>query len=272
MTTNIDTEAPSSTDDVSMTSRSHNDEETASSFFNDQAVASSSSNMIEAEVPLPPSPPTERADDDVLIEVGNVPESEGVGTVIFTYPTMPEGTDFETYRKTDLAWNRIVDWYNRENGPEHDAEGSVKMESIGKEWKERFILQHWPRDPNGQPLLGNTEGKFSSNGQPLWGSTLYDFYMVERIPGLANLRTITTGSRMAAFCKKIGELDFAQSQIDQAEMEERPTELPAYPTWKLIEEMEELVRQRKQGKSLKGKGKDVQEDEVRLSSKSAHRH
>ena len=76
----------------------------------------------EAEKPVEPSEsspeqtktvePTETKSEDVVIELGGVPESEGIGTVTYTYPKMAENTDFETFRKTDPTWKKIVEWYN----------------------------------------------------------------------------------------------------------------------------------------------------------------
>ena len=249
----------------------------------------------EAEKPVEPSEsspeqtktvePTETKSEDVVIELGGVPESEGIGTVTYTYPKMAENTDFETFRKTDPTWKKIVEWYNNAKymnmpveeeepekqgkGKKHDKEKKKKKKKTKEEvdksdWRERFVLQHWPRDQKGPPLKGHSGGKSTSNGQPLWGATLYDFYMVERLPGLANLRTITTGSRMADWCKSIGEVNHAKQQIEQAEMEERPKQLPPYPIWKLVEEMEVLARNKAHGKELKWKGKlsVTEEDEV----------
>jgi len=50
-------------------------------------------------------------------------------------------------------------------------------------------------------------GKMASDGVQLWGSTLLDFFAVERIPGLYRLRTFSTGSKYLARCKGNGEYE-----------------------------------------------------------------
>ncbi|KAG7089897.1 hypothetical protein E1B28_011531 [Marasmius oreades] len=87
----------------------------------------------------------------------------------------------------------------------------------------RRIFRFWPRDPDGPVLRYSSEGKRAPNGTHLWGSTLYDFYHTNRMPFNSHSVTITTGSRMAEWCKEIKELDYAAQEIDWAEnREEEP--------------------------------------------------
>ncbi|KAK7033683.1 hypothetical protein VNI00_012683 [Paramarasmius palmivorus] len=93
----------------------------------------------------------------------------------------------------------------------------------------RRIFRFWPRDPEGTIFRGLPEGKFKAapNATHLWGATLYDFYHTYRIPSLESLITKTTGNRMFAWCKMVGELDTAQDEIACAEMEEEPRKIQA---------------------------------------------
>ncbi|KAH0832366.1 hypothetical protein J3R83DRAFT_13395 [Lanmaoa asiatica] len=93
----------------------------------------------------------------------------------------------------------------------------------------RFIFRHWPRDPNGKPMLPSpTRGKEAGNGLDLWGATLYDFYYVNRIPNLANALTISTGSKLIKVMTAFGELEHAQNEIAWAAREADPMEIPAW--------------------------------------------
>ncbi|KAF9266492.1 hypothetical protein L218DRAFT_922088 [Marasmius fiardii PR-910] len=84
----------------------------------------------------------------------------------------------------------------------------------------RRIFRFWPRDPDGPVLRYSSEGKHAPNATHLWGSTLYDFYHTNRMPFNEHSVTITTGSRMAGWCKEIDELDYAAQEIDWAENRE----------------------------------------------------
>lgn len=90
----------------------------------------------------------------------------------------------------------------------------------------RSIMREWPRDPKG-PIIGkNTlpRGKEIPNGHPLWGATVFDFFFVERMQGVA-WKTAANSSRLLAWVKEIGELDHAKEEISWAEKEENPQEL-----------------------------------------------
>ncbi|KAI0028036.1 hypothetical protein K488DRAFT_59721, partial [Vararia minispora EC-137] len=105
----------------------------------------------------------------------------------------------------------------------------------------RFIFRSWPRDPKGQVIRSELplRGKYTAPWLELWGETLYDFYGTERIPGVPNLRTLTTGSRMAATMRMFGELDAAPTEIAWADREASPREVPPFDIGTLVKEFEE---------------------------------
>ena len=49
---------------------------------------------------------------------------------------------------------------------------------------------------------------------PPIGATLYDFYWVHRLHECQQSITLTTGSKLAAHMRQIGELDWAEDEID----------------------------------------------------------
>ncbi|KAL5519929.1 hypothetical protein ACEPAG_1589 [Sanghuangporus baumii] len=181
-------------------------------------------------------------DDSEKLTIEKDAEGKTGGFLTFTYPQLPEDTDFETYRKTDKDWKKIIQWYNGEK----KAMGVENYQSL----KERFVLLQWPRDPNGPPMKMTPRGKDTGNGCELWGATLYDFYRVHRIPSCSGLSTISTGSKLAAWMRDIGELDWAQNQLKQADMEEEPHQLLVYDIGEYIEVIEEQVWKGKFGKSM----------------------
>lgn len=77
---------------------------------------------------------------------------------------------------------------------------------------ERYVFCSWPRDSKGKPNVPITSlsGKTTSNGIQLWGATLYDFDYVKRLPENSNF---STGSKLAAWMKANGELDWAAPEI-----------------------------------------------------------
>ncbi|KAI9566196.1 hypothetical protein HD554DRAFT_2118247 [Boletus coccyginus] len=95
--------------------------------------------------------------------------------------------------------------------------------------KNRFVFRHWPRDPNGKPILrSDIHGKEAGNGLDLWGATLYDFYFVRRMPDVVHAATISTGSKLTQVMKALGELEYAQSEIAWAAREADPKEIPGW--------------------------------------------
>jgi len=119
--------------------------------------------------------------------------------------------------------------------------------------RHRFVFSRWPRpeavpnwkemDPPPYNIIkpeNSLPGKMAPNGVQLWGSTLMDFYAVERIPGLANLRTISTGSKLLTWCKANGEA-VAKQCIEWAEDEKDPELVPVYNVANLIRSLEDLA-------------------------------
>ncbi|KAJ7739705.1 hypothetical protein DFH07DRAFT_965689 [Mycena maculata] len=94
------------------------------------------------------------------------------------------------------------------------------------EGETRLIFCEWPRDPNGQVLMYDKEipGKTVPNGIPHWGATLYDFYQWQRIPSCAALLSTSSGSRLAATMRAVGELT-AETELLAADIEADPEQL-----------------------------------------------
>ncbi|KAH7915867.1 hypothetical protein BJ138DRAFT_996940, partial [Hygrophoropsis aurantiaca] len=79
----------------------------------------------------------------------------------------------------------------------------------------------------------------AGGGIQLWGATLYDFYHVRRLPDVPNLRTTSTGSKLAASMRAMGELKAADEEIEWADMEEDPKEIPPADIGEMIRKYEE---------------------------------
>ena len=90
-------------------------------------------------------------------------------------------------------------------------------------------------------LMGNhwvSSGKCVPNGIAKWGATLYDFYRVDPIPGVNPGQVaetkVASGSLIAAAMRELGE-DGAVDELEWADREPDPCELPVMNTQKLIE-------------------------------------
>ncbi|KAF6747674.1 hypothetical protein DFP72DRAFT_821473 [Ephemerocybe angulata] len=66
------------------------------------------------------------------------------------------------------------------------------------------------------------------NGIDIWGATLFDFYSCNRFPDIGALVVYTSGSRLAGWMKRNGEL-LAVDQLGQAEREADPAEILPWP-------------------------------------------
>jgi hypothetical protein len=121
--------------------------------------------------------------------------------------------------------------------------------------RQRFVSRRWPRpkavpdwkelNPPPYQIIDpeNSDfppGKTAPNGITLWGSTLLDFYRVEKIPGLSDERIVLTGSKLLGWCKANGEYDngVAKQCISWAEDEKDPEVVPVYNIANLIRELE----------------------------------
>ncbi|SJL02727.1 uncharacterized protein ARMOST_06063 [Armillaria ostoyae] len=94
-----------------------------------------------------------------------------------------------------------------------------------KNVRRRVIVREWPRDPKGPIMKATPPGKVAGNNLPLWGATVLDFFRTRRIPDCENLSTISTGSKLCAWMKEIGEFEHAKDEIAWAEDEADPEEL-----------------------------------------------
>ena len=106
--------------------------------------------------------------------------------------------------------------------------------------KKRVVFRGWPRDPNGKPLCfseSDIRGKETPNGLS-WGATLYDFYHVQAIPQIENFISITSGSRIAAAVRAVGETDVAADELAWADQEADPCEVPVADPGELIQSFE----------------------------------
>ncbi|KIJ61098.1 hypothetical protein HYDPIDRAFT_31609 [Hydnomerulius pinastri MD-312] len=105
--------------------------------------------------------------------------------------------------------------------------------------KKRVIFRQWPRDPKGKPLLPFAElkGKSTPNGFA-WGATLYDFYHVRRLPALPGAIAMMPGSKLAKVMKELGELETAKDELEWAEAEADPREVPVTDMAELVEAYE----------------------------------
>jgi hypothetical protein len=83
------------------------------------------------------------------------------------------------------------------------------------------------------------------------GATLYDFYHVHRGHTTPSLATISTGSKLAAHMRQIGELDWAADEIHWASQEPDPVEIPPCNIGELIKDRELFIRMGVCGKSSK---------------------
>ncbi|KAF8123290.1 hypothetical protein EV363DRAFT_1272880 [Boletus edulis] len=117
----------------------------------------------------------------------------------------------------------------------HSVPPSVKSLMNYPKGKIRFIFRHWPRDPNGKPIVpSDIHGKEAGNGLDLWGATLYDFYFVRRIPSSVHGLTISTGSKLTKVMEAFGELEHAQNEIAWAAREADPKEKRTVPSDKSV--------------------------------------
>ena len=167
-----------------------------------------------------------------------------------TQPTAPQDSASQTKPATD---------------GNSKAEEPKRRHRLDEKGRNRYIQRWWPRDPNG-PVIpqGWSGGKMTSNGNPQWGATLLDFYGTNRVPSVGNFVLFSSGSRLAAFMRKIGEKECAWSQdeLDWADAEEEPKQLFPVDTGELIRCADRRVIM---GRSMPKQDSDRSESEVRLS-------
>ncbi|KAF7970390.1 hypothetical protein HWV62_24258 [Athelia sp. TMB] len=96
---------------------------------------------------------------------------------------------------------------------------------LGKGEKRRFVFRVWTRDPEGPFIRESPMAKYTGNHLTLWGETLYDFYTFSRAPNIGGYVTLSTGSRLAAAMREVGELEWAAPEIAWADGEAEPVKL-----------------------------------------------
>lgn len=110
----------------------------------------------------------------------------------------------------------------------------------------RVVFSQWPRDPDTKEFIkpdNSLVGKTAGNGLQLWGATMFDFYAVLRHPSIPNLRTLSVGSKLLGWVKKVGEdYELARSNYEWAEREEDPKTLDPCDIEVLIREGEAEMR------------------------------
>jgi hypothetical protein len=112
--------------------------------------------------------------------------------------------------------------------------------------RHRVVFSQWPRDPDTKEFIkpdNSLVGKTAGNGLQLWGATMFDFYAVLRHPSIPNLRTLSVGSKLLGWVKKVGEdYELARSNYEWAEREENPKTLEPCDIEVLILEGEAEMR------------------------------
>ena len=112
--------------------------------------------------------------------------------------------------------------------------------------RHRVVFSQWPRDPDAKEFIkpeNSLIGKTAGNGLQLWGATMFDFYAVLRHPSIPNLRTLSVGSKLLGWVKKVGEdYELARSNYEWAEREADPKTLEPCDIEILIREGEAEMR------------------------------
>jgi len=81
----------------------------------------------------------------------------------------------------------------------------------------------WPRDPNGPDMEpSSADGKRAPNASGIWSENISGFYMTNRFPSIPGLAAVVSSSKMAEFCRKVGETTFAKRELANADRERDP--------------------------------------------------
>lgn len=133
--------------------------------------------------------------------------------------------------------------YDKEilNGGELDKKARKLLQA--KTTRKRTLFRFWPRDPNGKPITKDNScfGKHTNSGVQIWGATLSDLYRTYRIPSIKELVTVSSGSKLAEWMKKNGELDWAPDEIALAELEDEPVQVPPCDIADLVQPTEHKI-------------------------------
>ncbi|KAI6027965.1 hypothetical protein BKA83DRAFT_4021086, partial [Pisolithus microcarpus] len=66
-----------------------------------------------------------------------------------------------------------------------------------------------------------------------WGATLYDFYSIKPMPKNPYAIMYLSGSTIAAAPREIGEVEYAEDELEWADKEDDPYEIPVGDTGEL---------------------------------------
>ncbi|KAK7691149.1 hypothetical protein QCA50_006252 [Cerrena zonata] len=136
----------------------------------------------------------------------------------------PEVKTQSTPQTPDDSSTKLSDQTAEGNKPQADPDTHRSSD----EGRNRYIQRWWPRDPHGPKYeYGWPGGKMTSNGNPQWGATLLDFFGTNRVPTIDNFVLYSSGSRLAAFTRRLGEKECAWSEAELAwaDAEEDPKQL-----------------------------------------------
>ena len=125
----------------------------------------------------------------------------------------------------------------------------------------RAVNKLWPRDPKGKDIRVMPDGYSTPNSTRLWGSTLFDFFWVNRFPSIANFVGIWTGSMLSSWVKANGEVEYAKAEIAWAEKEEKPKLRPAADIMEIISARDLMIILGSCGISMRDDSEEDFEDE-----------
>ncbi|KAK2459360.1 hypothetical protein APHAL10511_008624 [Amanita phalloides] len=127
----------------------------------------------------------------------------------------------------------------------------------------RRIYRTWPRSPKGEDIHPENScfGKRTSNKIQLWGSTIWDFFWVNRMPSVERLITISTGSKLSKWMIQHNETEHALFELEWAKEESDPRQIFPYPIVGVIEDQEMRIRLGICGKSMLNAAKEQDGDD-----------
>lgn len=133
-----------------------------------------------------------------------------------------------------------VHYVNSNNNLHTVPAAATRPSSIVHSKKRRAVFRVWPRGPKGKVFFWYEAnfmpgGKVAPNGIRSWGATLYDFYSIKPIPSEPGIITYLSGSRIAAAMRENGEVEHCKDELEWADNEEGPCEIPVAGTGELIE-------------------------------------
>lgn len=134
--------------------------------------------------------------------------------------------------------------YLPKNATEKEKQEDRQKRLLDPTTKHRSIFLEWPRDPEGQTMIpqDTLPGKSPPGSRlELWGATLLDFYWTAVVPGILGARSISTGSKLAAWCKENGEnLSYAKDELNRASFEAELEKVSPCSISRLIRDTEQI--------------------------------